>query len=50
MDRQALVNAAVGGFFGLAAASCVQSGMVFLGICVFVMWIVGMVNLLMPSA
>lgn len=49
MNRQMIINAAVGGFFGFIASTLIILERPWLGIAVVAMWLVGMINSLIPK-
>jgi len=48
MNRQTVINSAVGGAIGYTSSILWQAGQPGLGIVVFAAWIIGMVNSLIP--
>ena len=49
INRQQIVNAVIGGFFGFVGVEVFRAGNPVLGVFVFVAWFVGMTNSLIPS-
>lgn len=48
MNRQVIINSAAGGVIGLACATLIGHGHILLAVAVFIAWIIGIINSMIP--